>query len=369
MKLFKELYQDIKKIKRTKKIPIKEILKFTLFLGFFGLFFLILPFINEQSIGSKTYYYNAGMFLILIISLWYIYFYCSVKNNNLVLDIILIFILGVCFLGYSPIIFVISIVNRLGIRFNKKAVAKNFVALILELILYLVGYAYCLNLSLNYELVNFNFILYIGYQIVIFVVIYIIRKLIRRYFIEDSNLQRYLYNKEIEKIYTYCSIILSVIVGIIGESSDISYRYFIIPFIVFSGMEQIIILPKKNRKDYFVEYINSILDELLILQDYLVTVIEDYSCMNIKLRLDYISYMPDILFQKRKRTDRFYVNKLKRIQDLKKTLHNTSIMLDKITKRKYCCFDEDIKMQINKDIDETLELVAKCLLLDEKIKR
>lgn len=173
----------------------------TFILCFFGLFFLILAFINEQSIGSKTYYYNAGMFLILIISLWYIYFYCSVKNNNLVFDLFLIFILGVCFLGYSPIIIVLSIVNQLGIRFNKKTVAKNFVALILELIVYLVGYAYCLNLSLNYVLVNSNFILYIGYQIVIFFVMYIIRKFIRRYFIENSNLQRHLYNNEIEKIY------------------------------------------------------------------------------------------------------------------------------------------------------------------------
>lgn len=144
----------------------------------------------------------------------------------------------------------------------------------------------------------------------------------------------------------YCSIILSVLVGIIGESSDISYRYFIIPFIIFSGMEQIIILPKKNRKDYFVEYINSILDELLILQDYLVTVIEDYFCMNIKLRLDYISYMPDILFQKRKQTGRFYFNKTKKIQDLKKTLHNTSIMLEKITEKNIVALMKILKCKL-----------------------
>lgn len=198
---------------------------------------------------------------------------------------------------------------------------------------------------------------------------YIMRKIIRSFYIENNTLQKYLYSREIEKLYTYCTIFLSAIVGILGESSDISYRYIIIPFIMFNGLEQIMILPKKNKKDYLVENMNSILDELLILQDYLVTVIDDYSYMNIRLHLDYKPYITNILYEKRKHSTRFRKNKTKKIKDFKEILHNTGEMLEYILDKKYCCLNEDVKFQINKDIDETLELVAKCLLLDEKIKR
>ena len=138
---------------------------------------------------------------------------------------------------------------------------------------------------------------------------------------------------------------------------------------MFNGLEQIMILPKKNKKDYLVENMNSILDELLILQDYLVTVIDDYSYMNIRLHLDYKPYITNILYEKRKHSTRFRKNKTKKIKDFKEILHNTGEMLEYILDKKYCCLNEDVKFQINKDIDETLELVAKCLLLDEKIKR
>lgn len=253
-----------------------------------------------------------------------------------------------------PIFIIDKFLYKIAILLKVGEIYKNLSYVLVKSALLLICYAICVGYKTIYSL---NFIEYTVTVLIIFLLYFLIIKLIEPIFIFRINNERYLYRTESKAIQTYVANLMIMFCSVAsmfntGEESTVDqWVYIIMPVIIFFSINQIILVAF-NRKVEKNRFLNQIYDELIIVKDIAIPSIEDTSCMKVRIRLSVEWYTIETQINFHIGNIQFFWGK-----DKKTKLLNTMLIdLKELLLIEYCLYkDNEIeKKEINK-LNENIE--------------
>lgn len=256
------------------------------------IYFFSMAVMNEN-IDRFFYLYISvmllGFFLIIISST----LYDNPKNKKVrdfkffllktfVVVAILLFVLTV-----SPVLLIFFILNVIISFFNIEIFARNIHIIFLDLFLYVIAYPFCI---FTYNIYQLDVVTYIFMILIVCKFLYWLRNFIfkKSKFISYREKYDYFYKSKNSLAYIINTLtILSSIAGLYFAKSTI---FYILPIIIFSGIEQLnlIAIQNLNNKQKFAK---KLYEELLCLYDIAYKQIKDFSNIKIKIKLSITPYM------------------------------------------------------------------------------
>ena len=260
------------------------------------------------------------------------------------------------FITLFPIIVIASISDKISVLLGIQILTKNIHIILLDLLIYIIAYLSCLG----YKIHESNIFEYIFTIWVIYSISYFLRKKIfyLNTFISFREMYEYFYKSR--SVMMYIINILTIFCSVAGlyiskynndEFSSIII-YNIMPIIIFTGLEQIIIYIKQNKNEK-TKFIQNMYEELLILNDIAYNQISNYSCMKINIKISTSPYVienyKNHFFSYEKKKDRMIIE----------ILDKCEYML----KKEYKIYIKEEKLNFEKDLYESINGLAKCLII------
>lgn len=342
------------------------IIGFTVFLCvFIYSTFMVFNSLNKLFILLSFIYSMAITFsALMIIILGYLYY--NPKNNiknkkkKTFLKIILIIAFLLFFGMSSPVLIFVFAVDKISMLFGIQIFIRNIHIIILDLLIYIFAYLSCVG---NYQIYELNIIKYLLFISVIYFITYKIRKTIYiiNSFISYREKYEYLYKSQSALIYIIN--ILAIFSGVAGlyiskfnnGEFSVAIIYYIMPIIIFGGLEQITLHTKQNKSER-IKFIQNLYEDLIILYDISYSQITNFSCIKIKIKIKITPYIienyKEYYFSKRKRKDKMFIEAL---DECKRMLI-----------KDYAVYLEDEKKNFEKDLVENIDRLAKCLTIMKK---
>lgn len=255
-------------------------------------YFLAMAIMN-QNIDRFFYIYLSAMLLDFFLIIVSFTLYDNPKNKKaryfkflllktFVVGTILLFILTA-----SPALLIFYILNIIISFFNIEIFARNIHIIFLDLFLYVIAYPFCI---VTYNIYKLNVISYIFVILIVCIFLYWFRNFIfkKSKFISYREKYDYFYKSKSSLAYIINTLtILSSIAGLYFEKNTI---FYILPIIIFSGIEQINLfaIQNLNNKQKFAK---KLYEELFFLNDISYKQIKDFSNIKIAIKLSITPYM------------------------------------------------------------------------------
>ena len=255
-------------------------------------YFLAMAIMN-QNMDRFFYIYISAMLLEFFLMIVSFTLYDNPKNKKVrdfkffllkafVIATILLFVLTV-----SPVLLIFYILNIIISFFNIEIFARNIHIIFLDLFLYVVAYPLCI---VTYDIYQLDVISYILMILLVCIFLYWFRNFIykKSKFISYREKYDYFYKSKSSLAYIINTLtILSSIAGLYFAKNTI---FYILPIIIFSGIEQInlISIQNLNNKQKFAK---KLYEELLFLNDIPYKQIKDFSNIKITIKLSITPYM------------------------------------------------------------------------------
>lgn len=321
--------------------------------------------VMSENIDCFFYIYISAMllefFLIIISST----LYDNPKNKKIrdfkffalktfVVVAILLFVLTV-----SPVLMLFFILNIIISLFNIEVFARNIHIIFLDLFLYVIAYPFCI---ITYNIYQLDVIAYIFMILIVCKFLYWLRNYIfkKSKFISYREKYEYFYKSKNSLAYIINTLtILSSIAGLYFAKNSI---FYILPIIIFSGIEQInlITIQNLNNKQKLVK---KLYEELLFLNDISYKQIKNFSNIKITIKLSITPYMIENYknYFRKGETNYKYIN-LKRKCNKKDiflfdVLDNCKVML----LNEYKVYKSEEKESLEKDLLNNIEKLAQYL--------
>lgn len=256
-----------------------------------------------------------------------------------------------------PVLFIVFLVNKISSILGIQIFTKNIHIILLDLIIYAIAYLSCVN---NYKIYELNIIEYLCMISIIYLLTYILRKTIYKFNYVISYREKYEYLYKSRSVLMYIIIILTIFSSVAGlyiskyNNGEFSavIIYYIMPIIIFAGLEQIVLCIKQDTGEQ-IKFIQNLYEELIILHDIAYRQITDFSCIKIKINILITPYMienyKNYFFSKNKRNDKVIFD----------ALDKCAYML----KKEYAVYFENERSEFEKDLTENIDRLAKCLTI------
>lgn len=314
--------------------------------------FILIPFI----------YIMAITFLVLLIDiLWCLY--SSTKNNienkkkktflkfSIIITILLLF--GMSF----PVLIFIFIIDKISVLLGIQIFTRNIHIILLDLLIYIFAYFSCVG---NYEIYKLNIVEYFCFVTFIWIVAIGLHKIIYKINKFFSFREKYEYLYKSRSALLYIINILTIFSGVCGlyiskyndgEFSSVII-FYIMPVIIFTGIEQINLYGNQNKSER-TRFIQNLYDELIILHDIVILQITNFSCMKIRIKISIKPYAietyKNYFFSKKKKKDKIVIE----------TLDSCKCMIEK----EYDVYLEEEKQNFEKDLSKNIDNLAECLTI------
>lgn len=271
--------------KNKKDIIIGSLIMFSMFV-----FSVIMIIISKDAV--KYFYYY--LFIIISVTLMLIlsvYLYDNppkkIKSyliTRKLFKIAIVLSVSLFFISFSPVLLFFGILNIIASILNIEIFARNIHIILIDISLYIIAYLICI---FSYQA---DILQYMSLILIMCLIVYKLRDFIykKTKFISYQEKYDYLYNSKRALIYIVnVFTIFSSIAGLYFSKTAI---YYILPIIIFSGIEQIFLAAKQkvNEKQKFV---SELYEELVILHSIAYQQIKDFSCIKIKIKLSVAPYM------------------------------------------------------------------------------
>lgn len=254
-----------------------------------------LPHINEKDTIDKVLQiyqiciFNSGGFMFLTA-----YFFQDKKHVNKYkfLKCLLFIIAVIIFVILTlPIAIFMNVAAKVGLYLGVENVVKNYVAMIMDGVWYVIGVAFCFGFS---KVATFGYATYIGYIFKIYVLNRVIRRVNAYFLVTGTYYDKYAYFCEAKNFRLYFANIATIFIGVTGYfiskyDNAIAYNYILMPVLFFVGLEQTVSMYSlRNEKMYAC--IKKWFEELIILRNVVIPQIGDYSTIKIRLKLSVQAY-------------------------------------------------------------------------------
>lgn len=277
------------------------------------------------------------------------------KKKKTFLKISFIFSISLFFGLFLPVLILKFAIDKISKLLGIQMFTRNIQVIILDLLVYILAYLSCVGISSIYE---HNIIEYLCIIFIIYFITFYLRKVIFKinYFISFREKYEYLYKSRTALIcIIYILTMLSSVSGLYiskynnGEFSAVII-FYIMPIIIFSGLEQIVLFIKQvNSKQK--RFIQELYEELVILHDIAYPQITNFSCIKIKINISIKPYVienyKNYFFSKKK--DKIIIE----------TLNTCKYMIQK----EYNIYIEKEKQNFENDLFKNIDNLAKCLTI------
>ena len=314
--------------------------------------FILIPFIYLMVITFST------LIIIFLESLYY----CP--NNNLenikkktFLKFSIYYIL-LLFFGVSfPVLIFIFTIDKISKLLRIQIFTRNIHIILLDLFIYIFAYWSCVG---NYQFYKLNIITYLCLVSLIYFIAYGLRQMIYKINNFFSFKEKYEYLYKSRSALVYIINILTIFCGVSGlyiskyNDGDFSANivFYIMPIIIFSGIEQIILYIKQNKNEK-IKFIQNLYEELVILYDIAFPQITNFSCIKIKIKISINPYVienyKNYFFSENKKKDKIII----------KVLDTCKCMLEK----EYDTYLEEEKLNFENELSKNIDNLAKCLTI------
>lgn len=310
---------------------------------------------------SFTYLMAITFTTLLIIIFWYLFY--NSKNNienrkkkiflkySVIITILLFF--GIT----SPVLVFIFTVDKISELLGIQIFTRNIHIILLDLLIYIFAYLSSVG---NYGIYELNLIKYFCFVSFIWIITYILRKTIYKINIFFSFREKYEYLYKSRSALIYIINILTIFSSVCGlyisKYNDGEFSaviiFYIMPIIIFAGIEQIILCVKQNKSKRIV-FIQNLYEELVILHDIAFPQINNFSCMKIRIKISIKPYEIETyknhFFSKNKKKDKIIIE----------TLNSCKCMMEK----EYNTYLDEEKQNFEKDLFENIDSLAECLTI------
>lgn len=331
-------------------------------------FILIMPIsiiLLYFSLGSTiiekiSFYYIIIMFLIVFLIIIFSNLYDNPKNNpsnerkKKILKIINILLI-LLFLGVtSPVLLSLCIFNIIIKILGGEVFVDNSDRVIFNASIYLIVLFICMN---NRFIRTFGFLVYFMCIGSIYLISYLIRKLINKIIRFTSYQNKYNYVYKSRRFQQYFINILTTTSGVLGllvsGFDDITEAtYTIMPLIIFSGLEQISSLASQRINEKYT-FLTNLYEELIILKNVAILQIKDYTCIKIRIKLSITPYTIENY------KNYFFMNK--KITSKDKSIIDTLSRCQSMLLKEYNVYKSVQKDDFEVDLNNNIENLAKCL--------
>ena len=187
----------------------------------------------------------------------------------------------------SPVLLIFLVLNIIVSYFNIEIFARNIHIIFLDLFLYVIAYIFCI---VTYKIYQLDVVVYILMILLACKFLYWLRNFIYKKSKFISYQEKYDYFYKSKNALGYIVNYLTVISSIAGLYFAKNTIFYILPIIIFSGIEQIklISIQNLNSKQKFVV---ELFEELLFLKNISYNQIKDFSNIKIRLKLSITPYM------------------------------------------------------------------------------
>lgn len=353
-----DLDKEYGKSKNNKK---DLIFGFIIFLGvLIYSIYMVYNSLNEVFTLILFLYLMAIIFTTLLIIIFE-YLYYNPKNNvenkkkktflkfSFLITIFLFFVMS------SPVLILIFCVDKISRLLGIQIFTRNIHVVLLESFIYVFAYVLCIE---NNQIYKFNIITYLSFVSFIWFIAYGLRKLIYKIINFFSYREKYEYLYKSRSALIYIINILSIFSSVCGlyiskyNNAEITsvVIFYIMPIIIFSGLEQIFLYNKQNKNER-IELIQNLYEELVVIHDIVLPQIADFSCIKIRIKLSIKSYAietyKNYFFSQNKKDNRIIIEILDACKD----------MLEK----EYCTYNKQEKLIFENDLFRNIDNLAMCL--------
>lgn len=277
------------------------------------------------------------------------------KKAKTLLKIIVITSVVLFFLSVFPVLILIWMLNFIASIFHIEIFIRYIDIVLINSGVYLFAYLFCLICYIRFT----NTIFYMSIILFICLVIHWLRSLFLKIFPFISYRDKYDYLRSSKKALTYIATILTVFSGIAGLYFSKTAIFYILPLIIFSGIEQLSLIAAQSPTEKN-NFIKCLYDELKTLNDIAYPQIIDFSCIKLKIQLsikpytieNYIQY-----FEIKNSNDILKKFKEKNRRKLIDILKSCKTMLLK----EYAVYQVEEKKEFEKNLTNVLENLAQYL--------
>lgn len=314
--------------------------------------FILIPFVYLMVITFTT------LSIIIFDCLYY-----SPKNNienkkkktflkfSFIITILLFFVIS------SPVLIFIYTIDKISELLGIQIFTRNIHIILLDLLIYIFAYLSCVG---NYEIYELNIVEYFCFVFIIWIITYNLRKLIYKInkFFSFREKYEYLYKSRSALVYIINILtIFSSVCGLYiskyndGEFSSVII-FYIMPIIIFAGIEQIILYIKQNKSER-TRFIQNLYEELVILYDIALPQITSFECIKIRIKISIKSYTIESY------KNYYFSNNKKKDKIIIETLDACKYMIGK----EYNTYLEKEKLSFEKELFQNIDNLAKCLTI------
>jgi len=257
----------------------------------------------------------------------------------------------------SPVLISISIFDKISELLGIQIFTRNIHIILLDLLVYIFAYLSCVG---NYGIYELNLMKYFYFVSFVWIITYILRKTIYKInkFFSFREKYEYLYKSRSALIYIINILtIFSSVCGLyISKYNDGKFSsviiFYIMPIIIFAGIEQIILCVKQNKSKRIL-FIKNLYEELVILHDIAFPQIINFSCMKIRIKISIRPYEIETY------KSHFFSNKKKKDKIIIETLNSCKRMMEK----EYNTYLDEGKQNFEKDLFKNIDSLAECLTI------
>lgn len=255
-------------------------------------FFLIMT-VKNRSIDRFFYGYISAMlfetFLMVISSSLYDN-PKNQKNKNtkfLLLKAFVIISMSLFILTIIPVLIFFLLLNYIISFFNIEIFVRNVHIIFLDLFLYIIAYLFCI---VTYAIYKLDVIVYIFMILIVCKILYWLRNFIYKKSKFISYREKYYYFYKSKNTLAYIVNTLTVLSSIAGLYFAKNTIFYILPIIIFSGIEQVNLMSIQNLSNK-QKFVVELYEELVFLNDISYKQIKNFSNIKIKIKLSITPYM------------------------------------------------------------------------------
>lgn len=375
-KIKKEIKKEIKKINNS--FSSNERIGWPTFfvvLLFSGAFFSIRNIIchgENLTFGDKFFY--TYMLVVIAISCFFFiasYFFYSKKFGNSLRGwrfFVMYCCLILLVIAVSPVFMLLLIGQWIGSYFRIESVCKNFFVIQLDVVIYILGFIFCLT---NSKILSMNFFWYNITIGIIYFLCYLLTIIIEKVFVLGSFYDKYSFRVETKSLLIYITsivIMLSSVGGLFISKLDnsIQISYLLMPLIIFSGISQVLTITSKREKEKN-RFLNSLYEELVILYEVAIPQLDEkyFDYISIKIRLSLQPYVIEAHEKYLKSIPYIETNKSKKKRQL--MLERMFEQIKKMLQDEYKIYKDREEIQrLQNDVWNSINCLAQYLLKYEK---
>lgn len=345
----------------------KDIFMGAAFMILMLLFAYIMNTIGGDNIYIKilyTYLSCVSLLTFLMMVSYYVYDKPG-KNKSAFLKIIVFLSTGFFFVQSSPVLLLITVVNKIFLALGIEVIARNFSIVFCEISIYAYSYLFCV---LYRGIQNFDMLIYILFIFFVYFIACMLRKITYKLMKFISYIEKYNFFNSAKTIAVYITSVFLLFASIAGlyiskyNDGEFVARviFLIMPLVLFSGMEQLVNIYKQNMSDKH-KLMKILYEELTALKLISYKKITNFSYIKIRIKLSISVCEIDhykTYFEEDDKARKIFKKKKEQQQTL---LSVTLTSCRDLLEKEYAVYDEKEKENFEQQLSNAIELLAQSL--------